>query len=187
MTVLPQVKQQHKQRWMLDCIIILGYGLVIGLSSQFRVPLSFSPVPITGQTLSVLLAGGLLGPKRGGLAILTFVMLGTFRWLPFAGGPLFGPTGGYIFGFIAAAYFIGIATVKGWTKRWWSTLTLLLGGNIIIYVFGLTWLSHYVGWHSVLALGLYPFIIGDLFKIVCAFGLWRVFKPQGMVNRITHW
>ena len=178
MTVIGQVKQHNIQRWLIDGMVILGYGLLIGLSAQFRVPLSFSPVPITAQTLTVLLAGGLLGPKRGGLAALTYLVLGTIGWLPFAGGYLLGPTGGYLIGFIAATYFIGVTTSWGWTKRWWSTLIVLFMGNIIIYLFGLPWLSNFVGWHSVFALGFYPFIIGDLIKIVCAFCLCRFINPQ---------
>ena len=176
MTVLGQVKRQHIQKWMLDSVVVLCYALLIGLSAQFRVPLIFSPVPITAQTLTVLLAGALLGPKRGGIAALTYLILGTFGWLPFAGGSLFGPTGGYLVGFAAAIYFVGITTSKGWTVKWWSTLLVLVAGNCIIYFFGLPWLSLYVGWQSILPLGLYPFIIGDLLKIACAFGMWRVLR-----------
>ena len=184
MTAISQVKQSHIRRWLLDSSIILSYAFLIGFSAQLRVPLSFSPVPITAQTLTILLAGMLLGPKRGGLAGLTYLVMGTLGWLPFAGGSLLGPTGGYLIGFIAAIYFIGITTAWGWTKRWWSTLFVLLAGNCIIYLFGIPWLSQYVGWHSVFVLGLYPFIIGDLLKIVCTFGMMRVLYPDRRIHNI---
>jgi biotin transporter BioY len=175
LATLRQIEQQQLQNWTIDSVVIVSYALVIGLSAQFRVPLVFSPVPITAQTLTVLLAGGLLGPKRGGLAALTYLILGTLGWLPFAGGNLYGPTGGYLVGFVATAYFVGSMNAKGWTKHWWSTLLVLVAGNGLIYIFGLFWLSFYVGSDSVFALGLYPFVIGDLIKIVCALGMWGIF------------
>jgi biotin transport system substrate-specific component len=174
MTAIEQVKPRRIQRVVLDVCVVLVYGLLIALSAQFRVPLPFSPVPITGQTLTVLLAGGILGVKRGTLAALAYLMMGFLGVLPFAGGSLLGPTGGYVIGFVVAVYFIGTCTTKGWTTRWWTTLIILFSGNIIIYLFGLPWLAQFVGWHSTLSLGFYPFLIGDLLKLACAFGLWRV-------------
>jgi len=178
MTALRQVEKPRIHRWLFDSLVICGYGFLIAVSAQFRVHLPFSPVPITAQTLTVLLAGGLLGTKRGYLAILVYLLLGSLGWLPFAGGSLLGPTGGYLIGFVAAAFFVGTFTSLGWTKRWWSTLIVLCLGNSIIYLFGIAWLSFFVGWRSVLSLGLYPFIVGDVLKLVCAFGIWRILNLQ---------
>lgn len=182
MTALRQVEQRQVHRWLLDGLLICGYGFLIALSAQFRVHLPFSPVPITAQTLMVLLAGELLGAKRGGLATVIYLLLGSFGWLPFAGGSFLGPTGGYLLGFVAAAYFVGAFTSLGWTKHWWSTLIILLMGNSIIYLFGIPWLSSFVGWRSVWSLGLYPFIVGDLLKLVCAFGICRVLNLQHRID-----
>ena len=150
------------------------YGLIISLSTQFRVQLLISPVPITAQTLTVLLAGVLLGPKRGSLAVITYLVFGTLGWLPFAGGALLGPTGGYLLGFVLSAYLVGVCTAKLPRKMWWSTPMVLLLGNAVIYLVGLPWLAFFIGWPLVLKAGLFPFVVGDLLKLVCAFGIWRV-------------
>jgi biotin transporter BioY len=112
------------------------------------------------------------------MAVVTYILAGTLGWLPFAGGTILGPTGGYLIGFFAATFSVGSLTVKVGVKSWWSKLVVLLVGNVIVYVFGLPWLSHFVGWRAALPLGFYPFIIGDLLKIVCALGIWQTFDQH---------
>jgi biotin transporter BioY len=171
-----------------DLILILGFTAVTALSAQ--IAFYVGPVPITGQTFAVLLAGALLGSKRGALSQLTYLGLGVMGAPIFAGwmgGPavLMGPTGGYLIGFVAAAFVVGLLAERGWDRRTWSMALAMLVGNIVIYVFGLPWLSIWLGnfapKSSVLAVGLYPFIPGDLLKIV----LVAVALPSGwaLLNR----
>ena len=171
-----------------DLLLILGFTAVTALSAQ--IAFYIGPVPITGQTFAVLLAGALLGSKRGALSQLTYLGLGAMGAPIFAGwmgGPavLMGPTGGYLIGFVAAAFVVGLLAERGWDRRTWSMALAMLVGNIVIYVFGLPWLSIWLGnfapKSSVLAVGLYPFIPGDLLKIVLA----AVALPSGwaLLNR----
>ena len=96
-------------------LLIIASSLLIAISAQFSIHLPFSPVPITGQTLVILLLGVLLGKNRGATAVGLYLAQGAAGFPVFAGGKsglvtLLGPTGGYLFGFIAAAYVVGILT-----------------------------------------------------------------------------
>ena len=171
-----------------DLLLILGFGVVTALSAQ--VAFYIGPVPITGQTFAVLLAGALLGSRRGALSQLTYLALGTMGAPIFAGwhgGPavLMGPTGGYLIGFVAAAFVIGLLAERGWDRRIWSMAIAMLFGNVVIYAFGLSWLacwlSHFAPESSAFTVGLYPFIPGDMLKIALA----AVALPSGwaLINR----
>jgi len=171
-----------------DIVLIIGGSLFIALCAQVIIPLPFSPVPITGQTLAVLLTGALLGSKRGSLALLAYLTEGTAGLPVFAGGTagllcLVGPTGGYLMGFIAAAFITGLLAERGWDQRVRTTFPAMLIGNAAIYVFGLIWLARFVGTEKVLSMGFYPFIPGDLLKLALASILlpsgWRLLKLMG--------
>ncbi len=155
-----------------DVAAVLAASLLIALSAWLRVTLPFSPVPVTAQTLAVLLAGVVLGPQRGALAVLTYLLQGVVGLPVFAGGTaglavLFGPTGGYLLGFVAAA------SVAGWLhERGYGALALILG-NVTIYLMGVSWLALGVGPEAAVSLGLLPFIPGDLVKVCCALILLR--------------
>ena len=91
----------------------------------------------------------------------------------FAGGAagiarLAGPTGGYLAGLVAAAFLTGLLAEHGWDRRVWTAMLAMLLGNIAIYALGLPWLAHFVGGGKVIALGLLPFIPGDLLKLSIA-------------------
>ncbi|MBE0415783.1 MAG: biotin transporter BioY [Dehalococcoidia bacterium] len=172
-----------------DALLILGFCAVTALCAQ--IAFYIGPVPITGQTFAVLLAGALLGSKRGAISQLTYLGVGAMGAPVFAGwhgGPavLLGPTGGYLIGFVAAAFVVGFLAERGWDRRFWSMALAMLIGNIVIYAFGLPWLAFWLDRFatesSVLSVGLYPFIPGDLFKLVLA----AVALPSGwaMVNRL---
>ncbi len=109
-----------------DAALILGASLLIALSARIAVPVPFSPAPITGQTLAVLLVGALLGSRRGALSVLAYLAEGAMGLPVFAGGGagilwLLGPTGGYLFGFIAAAFVTGWLAERGWDRRFVTT------------------------------------------------------------------
>ncbi|HHS97272.1 MAG TPA: biotin transporter BioY [Chloroflexi bacterium] len=168
---------------LYDLFLILGSSLLIGLGAQVAIPLPFSPVPVTGQTLAVLLTGAMLGSRRGSLAVLFYLAEGLAGLPVFAGGTagighLLGPTGGYLLGFVAAAFVTGWLAERGWDRKWWTTLLAMLIGNGVLYAFGLSWLSTFVGGRAAFGLGMLPFIPGDLIKAVVAATLlpsgWRV-------------
>jgi len=156
-----------------DILSVIGASLLIALGAQLRIPVPFSPVPVTAQTLVVLLAGALLGPKRGAQAVVLYLLEGLLGWPVFAGASggltvLLGPTGGYLIGFVAAAYIVGRLTERSENRNALATIGALLLGILVIYAFGLIRLAAFVGMERVIALGLAPFIPGDLVKLLCA-------------------
>lgn len=159
-----------------ELLLLIGATLMIALSAQVSIHLWFTPVPITGQTFAVLLVGTLLGSKRGAAALLTYLAEGLAGMPVFANGTsgwaiLSGPTGGYLVGFVAAAFVTGWLAERGWDRRVWTTALAMLIGNIVIYACGLTWLAKFVGTANVLEAGLTPFLTGDALKIALAAGL----------------
>ncbi len=174
--------------FLYDVVLVLSGSLFIALSAQFAIPLPFSPVPVTGQTLAVLMVGVLLGSRRGSLSVLTYLLQGALGLPVFAGGVaglarLTGPTGGYLIGFVAAAYLVGWLAERGWDRHFETTLLAMVLGNVVIYTFGLLWLARFVGTEKVLALGLWPFVPGDLGKILLATASlpwgWRLLNRRG--------
>ncbi len=187
-----------QKRWagFYDLALIIGGSLLIGLSAQLAVRLPFSPVPVTAQTFAVLMIGALFGSRRGWVTILLYVIEGTAGLPVFAMGQggaavLLGPRGGYLVGFIAAAYVVGLLAEKGWDRRIGTTILAMLFGDALIYAVALSWLFCLrwvfrvpIGAGSVLAIGLYPFIVGDILKIILAV----ILLPSGwkLINGITH-
>jgi biotin transporter BioY len=177
---------------LYDVALVIGGSLLIALCAQLRIFLPFSPVPITGQTFAVLMIGALLGARRGCLAALLYLCEGAAGLPVFAlggGWPvLAGPTGGYLLGFVPAAYLTGALAGKRWDRRIASTILAMLLGNLVIYSFGLLRLSLTIGLNrSLLAAGLFPFILGDLLKIALAAILlpsgWRLLQYTGALSR----
>lgn len=165
---------------LYDAALILAGSAVVAMAAQVAVRLPFSPVPVTGQTLAVLLVGALLGSKRGSLVVLAYLLEGLLGLPVFAGGLsgpaiLAGPTAGYLIGFVPAAFCVGRLAELGWDRRIITTALAMALGNAVIYAAGLVWLAAFVGRDHVLALGLYPFIPGDLAKLILA----ALFLPAG--------
>ncbi|RJX21804.1 MAG: biotin transporter BioY [Desulforudis sp.] len=161
---------------------------MIGIAAQVRVPVPWSPVPITGQTFAVLLAGILLGRNWGGFSVGIYAGAGALG-LPWfqglAGGLAYvaGPTGGYILGFVIAAAFVGYAVRKMPLARTLpGLLGLMLFANfVIIHGIGLLHLSNLTGITSpaeLLWLGTIPFIPGDLTKVALAAAVAVVLLPR---------
>ena len=154
-----------------EIALVLTGSCLIALSAQIEVP--FWPVPFTGQTFGVLLVAALLGSRRGALTVLIYLVQGAMGLPVFAGGAagvvrFAGPTGGYLIGFVAAAFVVGWLSERGWDRRIVTTAVAMLVGNVTIYAFGLPWLANFVGWETALGAGLFPFVAGDLGKIVLA-------------------
>jgi len=162
-----------RQALLYDISLVLGGSLLLALLAQLEILLPFSPVPITGQTLGVLLLGALLGRWRGSLAILAYITEGVAGLPVFAGaaaGPvvLFGPTAGYIFGFVIAAFLIGMLAEKGWDRKVWTASAMMIIGTAIIYLCGMVWLANFVPADKILMSGVIPFLPGAMIKIALA-------------------
>lgn len=183
---------ERKRAVFYDIAVVIGGSLLIGLCAQVKFLLPFSPVPVTGQTFAVLMIGTLLGPWRGSLCVLTYILQGLAGLPVFAMGGgfavLIGPTGGYLIGFIPAAYITGFLAQKGWDRRIGTTVLAMVLGNIVIYTFGLFWLCCLTGINrAVPAVGLYPFVVGDFLKIALAAAVlptgWKLLEFGGIAGK----
>ncbi len=150
-----------------DIVQILGFAVLTGMSAGLK--LEIGPVPVTAQTLIVLLSGALLGSKKGALSQFTYLAGGLLGlpWFSRGGGIIYimSPTFGYILGFVLAAYLVGLLLEKGWNKNIRRSALAILIANFTIYIPGLLWLAKFVGFSKILTIGLYPFIAGDILKI----------------------
>ena len=151
-----------------DLFVVVIASLAVGLLAQIAVPVG--PVPVTGQTLGVIAAGAFLGARRGTLAVMLYLAQGVSGLPVFAGGSagiaiLLGPTGGYLVGFLPAVWLIGTLCERFEGSRLTGFALALTAGTAVIYLFGTMWLSRFVGWERVLAVGVLPFLFGDALKI----------------------
>lgn len=152
---------------------------VIGALAFVTIPLG--TVPLTGQSFGVMLAGALLGPRLGVLAVLGYLLLGIVGLPVFAGGTagpavLVGPTGGYLWGFVAGSAVIGLLADVRKDRSVWQTLSgMVLGGIVVVYALGAWQLARFYGWPlgRVLLVGVAPFLPGDLLKVVAATAIVR--------------
>lgn len=178
-----------RSRVAFDVISIMAGSLIVAGLAQISITLHFTPVPITGQTLGVLLVGGALGGWRGGAALLLYLAEGAIGAPFFAQGhhgvsvlAASSASGGYLWGFVVAAIVVGLLAERGWDRNLGSSIGAMLIGEVIIYVFGVAWLAAalHVGSNKAYEYGLYPFIIGDAIKLGLAAGLlpaaWRLVK-----------
>lgn len=156
-------------------LVVLGAALVGGFA-QLYVPLW--PVPVTGQTLAVLLVGSALGAVRGALAMVVYAAVGIigFPWFSEAThgwSVVAGPTGGYIVGFIFSAAFIGWLAERQWDRKFFKAVATFVGGSLVVFAIGLPWLAFAlnIGVEKTLEFGLYPFILGGIIKALLAAGL----------------
>jgi len=162
-----------RQRTLVN-LALAGLGsLLIAVLAQVRIPLPFTPVPVTGQTLGVLLIAAAFGSRLGAATVALYIAEGALGLPFFAGGGsgaayLLGPTGGYLAGFVVAAYVVGSLAEKGLDRRWYTALPAFLVGQGIIYLLGVSWLALYVGLERSLAAGLVPFVLGDAVKALVA-------------------
>lgn len=157
--------------------LMVGFALLTALAAQIRFNVPGTPVPITGQTFAVLLSGAALGSRAGAGSQAIYWVLGAIG-LPFyanaEGGwtTATGATGGYLIGFIVAAWVVGSLAERGQDRTVPSAIPAFLTGNAIIYIFGVTWLMASVPAidtvAGALAAGFTPFVIGDLIKVVAA-------------------
>ncbi len=156
-------------------VLMFGFALLTALAAQIRIPIPGTPVPITGQTFAVLLAGATLGSRLGAGSQAIYWILGAVG-LPFytnaSGGweAATGATAGYLVGFIAAAWVVGALAERGQDREVASAIPAFLAGNAVIYLFGVPWLMYSVEAFdtitAALVAGFTPFVVGDLIKVV---------------------
>lgn len=178
------VEALAKPGLLTSALFVLGGAALTALLAQISIPLPFTPVPITLQTMGVLLVGSALGSRKGALSLLVYAVAGLVGLPVYAGGVggaihLFGATGGYILGFVAAGFLSGYLAEHGWDRERKVVLAMLLG-DAVIFAVGLPWLGAFVGFSKVLAFGLLPFIPGEIVKILAASGVlplaWKVVR-----------
>src|SRR5262249_7168428 len=154
--------------------------------------LPITPVPVTLQPFAVFLFGAALGSRRAGLAMIAYLVEGACGLPFFAGGAaglphLAGPTGGYLLGFVPAAFAIGWCAERGWDRTPLRAFAAMLVGSIILFACGVTQLSFFVGRDHALQQGFYPFIIGDVLKMALAAallpGAWKLLEHTGLTPR----
>ena len=173
----------------VDAALVLGGALLVAGAAQIAFKLPFTPVPVTGQTFAVLLVGSSLGAVRGAASLSLYLALGA-AGLPFyaqgasGASQISSPSGGYLVGFVAAAALTGALAQRGWDRRFATSVSAMLTGNVVIYLFGLVWLAHSLqtGLERTLELGLYPFVPGDVLKLYLAAAVlptaWRLISRQ---------
>lgn len=155
--------------------LVVAGALLIYLSARVSIPRPDSPVPYTLQNLGILVVGGALGQRRGGLAAILYVALGVIGLPFFAEGRgglsiITGATGGYLVGFVLAAALVGRLAELGWDRRIGGAIGATLLGTIVIYAVGVPWLAVATGMSagSAIAAGLAPFVIVDTVKLLAA-------------------
>ena len=159
---------------------VVGGALLTWVLMLVRVPLPFTPVPITMQTISVLLMGALLGRGLGGLSQLTYVLLGIAGLPVFTSGggllALAGPTGGYLVGYVLAAFALSFLFQSDRRYTWWDSVWRMSVGMAIIYIFGLTHLGILTQrpLNELLIIGFWPFLPGAVAKLCMAVGIFRL-------------
>jgi biotin transport system substrate-specific component len=166
-------------------LVVGGAALTAGLA-QLYIPMW--PIPMTGQTLAVLLVGTVLGSLRGALSMTLYLVAGVLGapiFAQHASGSLFALTsGGFVIGFIAAAALVGWLAQREWDRKVVGTVVSFAAGTVVMYAFGLPWLAVSLGnlgpavWHDFLhfgsvgaavwGAGVAPFLLGDLVKAVAA-------------------
>ncbi len=161
------------KRGALRAAVLMVLGTVaLWLSAKIQVPLI--PVPITMQTLVVLVIGVAYGWKLGGATVLLYLAEGAVGLPVFAGNwsegggfhHLYGPTAGYLVGFAVAAAICGALAERGWDRSLLKAGAAMVIGNLVIYALGLTWLAIQIGLGDALKYGLVPFLVGDALKIL---------------------
>ncbi|MFH1486678.1 MAG: biotin transporter BioY [Chloroflexota bacterium] len=160
--------------WILrNVALVVGFGFLTAVLAQIAVYLS-PLVPLTGQTLGVVLSGAVLGSRKGALSQMAYLGAGAMGLPVFAAGHaglpyMMGPTAGYLVGFVAAAYVVGLLAERGWDRRVWTMAVAMVAGLLVIHLSGIAWLSMLVPFSAIVGIEL-PFVPGEIIKVLLAAG-----------------
>ena len=172
-------EQLIKRSLVSNVLLVIAGTALMTLCARVSFHVSFSTVPITGQTFGVLLIGAVYGSRLGAATLIAYLAEGAIGMPVLAGGlggisAIATPSGGYLFGFIIAAFIVGWFAERGWDRSRWIVAPMLLG-NAALYVPGVIWLHQQfsvvgipISWSTAFDYGLWPFIAGDLAKLVLA-------------------
>jgi biotin transport system substrate-specific component len=156
--------------WTRSVGLVVVFSLFIAAAAQFAIHIG--PIPITGQTFAVLLTGALLGSRLGAAAVIAYLIEGAIGLPFFAGGAggivrFFGPTGGYLVAFPAAAFITGAFAEHGWDKNYLRAAAAMAIGSAIIFLGGWAWFSILTNTPAVPAfqIAVLPYLPGDVIKI----------------------
>ena len=169
-------------RWR-DPIAVAAAVALVAAGAQVEIPLAWSPVPISGQTFAVALVGAALGPARGAVALIAYLLVGLGAPV-YAGGAYgaevwAGPTVGYLLGFVGSAAIVGALAGRGALRRWWLAWLAFEAGSLCVFTAGTVGLMARLelGLIPALQVGVLPFLPGDLLKSAVGAGLasaaWR--------------
>lgn len=160
---------------------------LMAVGAYLAIPIG--PVPVVLQNMFVFLAPLLLGRRWGLASVCVYLLAGACGLPVFAGGMggigrFIGPTGGFLLGYLPAVFLIGVL-VSGRRPLFWRDVIAMILGSVLLYACGLSWLKFVLGisWGKTLAVGMFPFLIGDAFKIVAAAALAKSLRPVLMIRR----
>ena len=163
--------------------LVLAGTALLALAAKVQVP--FWPVPMTLQTLAVLMIGATFGARMAGATLLAYLAEGAVGLPVFASGAglayMAGPTGGYLLGFLLAAVFVGIAADRGWLRGLVPAAAVMFAAMALIYLPGVAWLAALIGAEKAVAGGLVPFLPAEAFKLALAVLLARPLARSGRV------
>ncbi len=171
---------RSRSRILRNAVLAVGGSLLLALSAKVQVP--FYPVPMTLQTLAVLVLGAAFGARLAAATVALYLLEGLLGLPVFAGavaGPAYmaGPTGGFLVGFLVAAAAIGWLAERGWDRSWATLLAAMALGHVLVFAFGFAWLAALVGPAKAFAVGVAPFALATVLKTLLACALigaaWR--------------
>ncbi|PLX43419.1 MAG: biotin transporter BioY [Hyphomicrobiales bacterium] len=175
----PEIESGYARKILLA---VTG-SLLLALSAKIQI--TVLPVPLTLQTLAVIMIGTLFGPRLGVATVMLYLAEGMAGLPVFAGplaGPAYfaGPTGGFLIGFVPAAWLAGTLAERGWDRRIVTTFALMILSAGLIYIPGAAWLATLIGAESAIAKGVLPFLLGDVIKAALATAVlplaWKLIK-----------
>ena len=174
---------------------VLFIAAATAAAAQVSVPLPLTPVPLVLQDMVVLIGGMALGSRLGMTAMLVYLAAGMVGLPVFAAsatlpqGPLrlLGPTGGYLIAYPFAAFVTGYLAERGFDRRFWTSVVAMFAGLVVIFAGGVSWMALFMrpaglGFDAALRAGLYPFLLGDVFKIILGASVmpavWKLFGQR---------
>ena len=166
---------------LYHALLVFMASLFIAALSQVSIPLQ--PVPVTLQTTAVIIVAAALGPRLGAYAVMLYLfegMLGLPVFANFHAGiePFIGPTGGYLIGFVPAAFIHGKLMEKGMAKNIGLSFVACLISTVVVYAFGVTYLAYLTNWHTAFMFGVAPCVLTAPLKlIVVSLALPNFWKP----------
>jgi len=183
-----RIGERMSARFRHLALICVGAAF-IALTANVTIWLPNNPIPVTGQTLSVLVVGGALGLRRGAMSVALYLILGFF--LPVyaghahglntivsvgSGGIAFGAPGGYLVSFLFAGALVGWLAELGWDRHIGGAIAAMILGEVVIYAIGVPWLAIAANMSPEAAIqtGFLPFVIGDAIKLAVAAGIFPV-------------